>query len=138
VPRGIYFRPRHSDLTPTPEPYPNAGTFFHPQAFEFFFQLRAYGLDISEAYWASNEGALIKYTSRNSIEEFVFGGMMVPATPDSASQIQNDLNAGDLSLEIFISTWAQAGELTVLRTDSYWPQRGVYVPTAPGWFETQD
>jgi hypothetical protein len=138
VPRGIYFRPRHSDLTPTPEPYPNAGTFFHPQAFEFFFQLRAYGLDISEAYWASTEGALIKYTSRNSIEEFVFGGMMVPATPDSASQIQNDLNAGDLSLEIFISTWAQAGELTVLRTDSYWPQRGVYAPTAPGWFETQD
>lgn len=138
APRAIYFYPRYSSLLPGFERYPNLSTFFHPLAFEFFFKLRRNGLDINEAYWASSAGGLIKYTSRNSIEESVFSGMMLSDSDGGTRKMQIDLDYGRRSLDSFISTWAQAGELTVLRTDSYWPQRGVYAPTAPGWFETQD
>lgn len=136
--RGIYFSPRRTGSLPNAAPYPNAEVFFHPQAFEFFFQLRRNGLDISEAYWTTTDGALIKYTSRNSFEELVFSGVMSPAEAGGISQIQHDLHAGDFSLDSFISTWASAGELTVLRTDRYWPQRGVFASTAPSWFEIED
>jgi len=138
VPRGIYFYPRRSGSTPNPWSYPNADAFFHPQAFEFFFQLRRYGLDINEAYWTTTEGALIKYTSRNSIEELVFCDTVLFDQADGIGQLQKDLNTRDFSLDSFISTWAEAGELTVLRTDRYWPQRGVYVSTAPSWFTIED
>jgi len=131
VPRGVFFHPQPLGAHASTAAYPNAGTFFHPQALQFFFQLRSYGLPISDAYWTSTDGALLKYTSRNSVEELVFLGDLFPDSVGGISYAENQLTTAGLSLDEFIATWAEAGELTVLRTDRHWPQRGVYVAAAP-------
>jgi hypothetical protein len=138
VPRGVFFHPQPLGAHASTAAYPNAGTFFHPQALQFFFQLRSYGLPISDAYWTSTDGALLKYTSRNSVEELVFLGDLFPDSTGGISYAENQLTTAGLSLDEFIATWAEAGELTVLRTDRHWPQRGVYVAAAPATEQHSD
>lgn len=121
---GLYFYPGKAGE----QAYPGANQIFHPQALAYFFMLIAHGVDVTHAYWATPHGALIKYSSRASDREDALISKLSAVASGQPGRLLQAMINGTATVEQLIRALARAGELTVLRTDDVWQQRGVVSP----------
>jgi hypothetical protein len=125
---GLYFYPGEAGE----HSYSQADEIFHPEALTYFFMLIAHGFAITHAYWATPQGALIKYSSRGSWEEDALISYLSAPASGQPGRALTALASGSATVMQLIRMLARSGELTVLRAGGIWQRRGALTPDSSG------